>query len=163
MSTTSPSNDPRVKNLSEPIASRADVLDHQTSGQVFDNSTGPPVPRNPELLTQINCPSNKDAYISPDGRTPVDHYIREGVECIDVMRAISTPAEFQAHCKLTAFKYLYRMGAKDGPLQEVKKAEDYLMWLRQSLEKEVDDLPRSPSQRIQYALDRRKSKRPETD
>jgi len=78
--------------------------------------------------------ADKDEYISPDGRTPVEHYIRDGIECIDVMRAISTPEEFQAHCKLTAFKYLYRLGQKDDPAREVKKAQDYLMWLRQSLE-----------------------------
>jgi uncharacterized protein with ATP-grasp and redox domains len=69
-----------------------------------------------------------------DGRTPVNHYMRGGVECIDVMRAISSPKEFQAHCRLTAFKYLYRLGEKDDPLREAKKAEDYVRWLRMSLE-----------------------------
>lgn len=79
-------------------------------------------------------PAGKEEYVSPDGRTPVEHYMRGGIECIDAMRAISTPEEFQAHCRLTAFKYLWRLGEKDDPLREAKKTEDYVRWLRQSLE-----------------------------
>lgn len=85
-------------------------------------------------------------YVSPDGRTPVDHYMRGGVECIDVMRAVSTPEGFQAHCHLTAFKYLYRLGEKDDPIREVKKARDYLMWLQQSLEEEAAKNPTKVAQ-----------------
>ena len=91
-------------------------------------------------------------YDSPDGRTPVNHYMRGGVECIDVMRAITTPAQFQAHCHLTAFKYLYRLGEKDDPAREVKKARDYLMWMQQSLEEEAKNKARSPYQKIGAAL-----------
>lgn len=103
-------------------------------------------------------------YVSPDGRTPVDHYMRGGVECVDVMRAVSTPEGFQAHCHLTAFKYLYRLGEKDDPIHEVKKARDYLMWLQQSLEAEAAKKPqRSVAQRIQDGLDRLSEERPESD
>lgn len=70
-----------------------------------------------------------------EDRTPVSHYMRGDIECIDAMRAISTPAEFQAFCRLTAFKYLWRLGEKDDPTKEAKKADDYIRWLRQSLEK----------------------------
>lgn len=73
-----------------------------------------------------------EEYDSPDGRTPVAHYQRGGIECIDAMKAISTPAEFQAFCRLTAFKYLWRLGEKDDPAREAKKAADYMRWLEQS-------------------------------
>jgi len=77
--------------------------------------------------------SAAEEYDSPDGRTPVQHYMRGGIECIDAMKAISTPAEFQAFCRLTAFKYLWRLGEKDNPAWEAKKANDYTRWLEQSL------------------------------
>ena len=103
-------------------------------------------------------------YISTDGRTPVDHYMRGGYECIDVMRAISTPEGFQAHCHLTAFKYLYRLGEKDDPIQEVRKARDYLMWLQQSLEDEATKKPkRTAAQRIQDGMARHVEEKPESD
>jgi hypothetical protein len=68
------------------------------------------------------------------GRDPVNHYMRGGLECIDAMRAIATPAEFQAYCRLTAFKYLWRIGEKDDPVAEAKKAMDYARWMYESLE-----------------------------
>lgn len=97
------------------------------------------------------------AYNPPDARTPVDHYMRGGVECIDVMRSVSTPEGFQAHCHLTAFKYLYRYGEKDDPIHEVKKARDYLMWLQESLEAEAAVAkrePMDPADRIQAAINK---------
>ena len=69
-------------------------------------------------------------------RDPVPHYMRGKFECIDVMREISTPEEFVAHCRLTAFKYLWRLGEKDDPAKELKKAEDYVRWARERLEEE---------------------------
>ncbi len=66
-------------------------------------------------------------------RDPVDHYMRGGLECIDAMRAISTPEEFRGYLKLTAFKYLWRLGQKDLPEKEAKKAKDYITWLHEEL------------------------------
>lgn len=67
-------------------------------------------------------------------RVPEPHYKVGNIECIDAMRDISTPEAFQAFCRLTAFKYLWRLGEKDDPAREVKKAQDYLDWLRGSIE-----------------------------
>ena len=66
-------------------------------------------------------------------RDPVSHYQRGGLECIDAMRAISTPEEFRGYLKLTAFKYLWRLGEKDLPVKEAKKAKDYITWLHEEL------------------------------
>lgn len=73
-------------------------------------------------------------------RTPEPYYMRGGFECIDIMRAIATPDEFQAFCRLTAFKYLYRLGAKDDPEREIKKAMDYTQWLYESIRDETEVL-----------------------
>jgi hypothetical protein len=101
-------------------------------------------------VNPVDEPEDESEYISTDGRTPVDHYMRGGLECIDAMKAISTPAEFQAFCRLTAFKYLWRLGEKDNPAKENKKAQDYLRWLAQSLEDNADN--RTARERINDAL-----------
>jgi len=67
-------------------------------------------------------------------RDTVSHYCSGDYECIDVMRAISTRDEFVAFCRLTAIKYLWRLGKKDDPARELKKAEDYMRWARERLE-----------------------------
>jgi len=66
-------------------------------------------------------------------REPVDHYMRGGLECIDAMRAISSPEEFRGYLRLTAFKYLWRLGEKDLPANEAKKCGDYVRWLQDEL------------------------------
>ena len=54
------------------------------------------------------------------------HYAGQGeVECIDVMRQIA-PAAFEEHCRLTAFKYVWRANDKGDREQDLKKAVWYL-------------------------------------
>ena len=67
-------------------------------------------------------------------RDPVSHYMTGGYECIDVMKAISTPEEYRGYLRLTAFKYLWRLGKKDLPAKEAKKALDFVSWLHAELE-----------------------------
>lgn len=54
------------------------------------------------------------------------HYTRGRVECIEAMRAASTPEQFQGHLRLTALKYLWRYDQKGAPLEDLKKARWYL-------------------------------------
>ena len=56
------------------------------------------------------------------------HY-KGDVECIDALRAALTPEEFQGYLKGTAMAYLWRLGKKDAPEQEAKKALWYVTWL----------------------------------
>lgn len=58
-----------------------------------------------------------------------DHYKFGDVECIDALRSALTPDEFQAFCRGTAIAYLWRLGRKDSPLQDAKKAAWYTSWL----------------------------------
>jgi len=41
------------------------------------------------------------------------HYNLGGIECIDVMAAVSTPEEFRRFLKLNAIKYLFRANRKN--------------------------------------------------
>jgi len=71
-----------------------------------------------------------------DGAIRPAHYKKNpgDIECIDAMRQIATPEEFQGFCKLSAFKYIWRCGDKDVESQEVEKAITYLGWHKESLE-----------------------------
>jgi len=62
------------------------------------------------------------------------HYTVGGIETIDYMKAKSTTEEFKGHLRLTALKYLSRMGHKDDSLKDLKKAQWYLNRLIQEIE-----------------------------
>lgn len=75
----------------------------------------------------------------PTGRRcdPVNHpphYRRGGIECIDAMRACSTPEEFRGHLRMTALKYIWRAGAKGPAAEDVEKAIWYLTRLAEEIE-----------------------------
>lgn len=57
------------------------------------------------------------------------HYQQGEIECIDALRAALTPEEFRGYCKGSAMAYLWRLGRKDAPEQEAKKALWYINWL----------------------------------
>jgi hypothetical protein len=57
------------------------------------------------------------------------HYKSGEIECIDALRAALTPEEFRGYCKGSAMAYLWRLGQKDAPEQEAKKALWYINWL----------------------------------
>ena len=63
------------------------------------------------------------------------HYTVGGIETIDYMEAKSTREEFTGHLRLTAIKYLSRVGHKDDVLQDLKKAQWYLNKLIETLQK----------------------------
>lgn len=67
------------------------------------------------------------------------HYKTEVGECIDAMRAISSEAEFRAHCRLTAFKYLWRAKNKGEEIENYRKAIWYLTFATGVDPREEDD------------------------
>jgi hypothetical protein len=87
-----------------------------------------------------------------------DHYIGD-IECIDAMKQQSTPEEFRGYLRLTAFKYLWRMGRKEGnpPAKDAGKAR----WFIDKLEEELrgafacvkDKTIEAMKQEVQDALD----------
>jgi len=68
-----------------------------------------------------------------------NHYNQDGeVECIDAIRASLGPVGFRAYCKGNCIKYLWRYEYKNG-LEDLKKAQVYLGWLVETLEKGTED------------------------
>jgi hypothetical protein len=58
-----------------------------------------------------------------------DHYRGGDVECIDALRAALSPEEFRGYCRGSAIAYLWRLGRKDAPEQEARKALWFTAWL----------------------------------
>lgn len=75
---------------------------------------------------------------SADAINP-SHYKHNGIETIDYMKAVSTEEEFKGHLRLTAIKYISRLGKKDCPKQEIKKAIWYLNKLLEQYEAESNE------------------------
>lgn len=73
-----------------------------------------------------------------DVANPAYYGAGNGIECIDVMIQQFGEKEVQAFCKLNAFKYLFRCGNKNAPLEEMKKIEWYVKkWIE--LEEKMKD------------------------
>ena len=53
------------------------------------------------------------------------HYIHDGVECIDCMRAALSDAEWLGYVKGNVMKYIWRANDKGG-LEDLQKARWYL-------------------------------------
>lgn len=67
-----------------------------------------------------------------------NHYCKGGIECINVIRAIMSPEQFQGYCIGNVTKYVFRWQDKDG-LQDLKKAAVYLNWAIEAAEEKQAD------------------------
>lgn len=70
--------------------------------------------------------------VPPDPINP-DHYKSGDLECVTVMKAISTPQEFQGYLRLTAFKYGWRFDKKGQAVQDLEKQAWFIERLKQEL------------------------------
>lgn len=61
------------------------------------------------------------------------HHYQGEIECIEAMRACSTPDEFRGYLRLTAMKYMWRYDKKKGGnrKQDAIKAQWFLTKLRE--------------------------------
>lgn len=70
-----------------------------------------------------------------DPVTHPSHYRVAGVEAIDIIRDSLTAEQFIGYCDGNAKKYILRWQKKNG-LEDLKKAQVYLGWLIEELERE---------------------------
>lgn len=65
--------------------------------------------------------------------TSPDHYkVCEGLEVVDMIRAVLTPEQFKGYCLGNLIKYRMRAGKKTmSPLEDLGKAHVYETWLRE--------------------------------
>jgi len=101
----------------------------------------PPAPEaepEPEHCTAIPPTITGAQYAGGDAINP-DHYKVGGIETIDYMRAKSTPEEFEGYLRLSAIKYLSRVGHKHGD-HDAARAEEYkkALWFIERLVQECE-------------------------
>lgn len=63
-----------------------------------------------------------------------EHYVNNGIEPIELMRKNFSPEEFQGFLQGNVLKYMLRYKKKNG-LEDLKKAQVYLGWLIEEVEK----------------------------
>ena len=63
---------------------------------------------------------------TPDLVNQPPHYKKDGMECIDVIKAALTPDEYAGFLKGNAIKYLFRHHEKGTPEQDLQKAQWYI-------------------------------------
>lgn len=83
--------------------------------------------------------STPEAVSTPGDAINPDHYKIGGIETIDYMRAKSTPEEFEGYLRLSAIKYLSRVGHKHGD-HDAARAEEYrkALWFIERLVRECE-------------------------
>ena len=104
----------------------------------------------PDGGVQICHPEDDKLQHAPEVEIPVvdekplvsnvehpSHYNQDGIECIEAIKA-SLGKEFPAYCKGNVMKYLWRYSYKNG-LEDLKKAQVYLKWMVEAVEKETKD------------------------
>lgn len=64
---------------------------------------------------------------SDDNVNHPSHYTHGSIECIDAMVAAFGKKEVTNYCKINAFKYLWRADLKGKTLEDLKKAQWYLL------------------------------------
>lgn len=62
------------------------------------------------------------------------HYTQGEIECIDAIRAALGPEGFKAYLRGNTIKYLWRYDKKGKSLEDLKKAQWYLAFLKEETE-----------------------------
>lgn len=96
------------------------------------------------IFKLVESGGSRDSEVVPSNDKSQDainpsHYKHNGIETIDYMKAVSTREEFKGHLRLTAIKYISRLGKKDCHKQEIKKAIWYLNKLLEEYEAESNE------------------------
>jgi hypothetical protein len=96
----------------------------------FDQLRGLTIRKDPPAFEAVSTPGDA---INPS------HYKVGGIETIDYMRAKSTPEEFEGYLRLSAIKYLSRVGHKHGD-HDAARAEEYrkALWFIERLVQECE-------------------------
>lgn len=66
------------------------------------------------------------------------HYTQGKFEVIDIIRDVLSSEEFEGYTKGNVIKYIFRYPHKNG-LEDIKKAEVYLRWLKEALERRAEN------------------------
>lgn len=88
------------------------------------------------LMVYVTPEAAKTDEVKPDAGDPVNHpahYTRNGIECIEAIKAALTPQEFIGYLKGNVIKYIWRHWYKGKPLEDLNKATWYMARLVQEV------------------------------
>ena len=93
----------------------------------------------PQRLTLEPLPKEDSPIQTPDSNKPDNvnhpkHYLKGGLECIQVIKAELTPEQYEGYLYGNVIKYMWRWKEKNG-LEDLRKAAHYLMWLQEEVKK----------------------------
>ena len=93
----------------------------------------------PNRLTLEPLPKEDRPIKMPDSNKPDNvnhpkHYLKGGLECIQVIEAQLTPQQYEGYLYGNVLKYMWRWPDKNG-LEDLRKAKHYLDWLIDEVEK----------------------------
>lgn len=93
----------------------------------------------PQKLALEPLPKEDRAIKMPESSKPDNvnhpkHYCKGGLECIQVIKAQLTPEQYKGYLYGNVLKYMWRWPDKNG-LEDLRKAEHYLKWLIEEVEK----------------------------
>ena len=93
----------------------------------------------PQKLALEPLPKEDRAIKMPESSNPDNvnrpkHYLKGGLECIQVIKAELTPEQYKGYLYGNVLKYMWRWQDKNG-LEDLRKAAKYLEWLQKEVEK----------------------------
>ena len=91
----------------------------------------------PQKLALEPLPKEDRAIKMPESSKPDNvnhpkHYLKGGLECIQVIKAQLTPEQYEGYLYGNVIKYMWRWKEKNG-LEDLRKAAHYLMWLQEEV------------------------------
>lgn len=84
----------------------------------------------------VICDEDEDSVETTKEESASPGHYKGDIECVEAMRQICSATEFAAHCRLTAFKYLWRAGEKGPAAIDYAKAEVYCRWAKEACKDE---------------------------
>ena len=90
-----------------------------------------------EPLPKEDRPIKMPESSKPDNVNHPKHYLKGGLECIQVIKAQLTPEQYKGYLYGNVLKYMWRWPEKNG-IEDLRKAKHYLEWLIEEVGKNAN-------------------------
>ena len=90
-----------------------------------------------EPLPKEDRPIKMPDSNKPDNVNHPKHYLKGGLECIQVIKAQLTPEQYKVYLYGNVLKYMWRWPEKNG-IEDLRKAKHYLEWLIEEVGKNAN-------------------------
>ena len=122
-----PKNVEATTTLYAKVPKSADEFEKQLKALLPNRLTLEPLPKEDR---PIKMPESS----KPDNVNHPKHYLKGGLECIQVIKAQLTPEQYEGYLYGNVLKYMWRWSDKNG-LEDLRKAAHYLEWLQEEVKK----------------------------